>query len=257
MITLSHSPTLFQCGFVVRNIEVMKPWRFSSGWSSSPIISELPLQSPHLSVSFSSIPPPREREKESEREKQRETGRLDRNQLVSLSLCNGRLNENSTLISQPFHYVWHLHLCPIDLFRLLIGITLWMTSSGSGWRLLDFSCFAEEKHNDSLQSHDENIRLRESSNKCHGLRQTGRQARRQRERDIAACCGCTQITQPPTHSLASPTQKHKHTHTRRLPPPSPHSISHTHAHRHGPVHANTHTHTADWKSWFIGCKMLI
>lgn len=105
-----------------------------------------------------------------------------------------------------------------------------MTSSGSGWRLLDFSCF-EEKHNDSLQSHDENIRLRESSNKCHGLRQTGRQARRQRERDKAACCGCTQIMQPPTHSLASPTQKHKHTHTRRIPPPPPpkppFNLSHT------------------------------
>lgn len=143
--------------------------------------------------------------------------------------------------------MWHLHLwalSPIDLFRLLIGITLRMTSSGSGWRLLDFSCFAEEKHNDSLQSHDENIRLRESSNKCHGLRQTRRQARRQRERDIAACCGCTQITQPPTHSLASPTQKHKHTHiqAQSLPPPSPHSVSHIMHTDMGPC-TQTHTHS--------------
>lgn len=72
MITLSHSPRFFQCGFVVRNVEVMKPWRFSSGWSSSPIISELPLQSPHLSVSFSCISPPREREKERARNRERE-----------------------------------------------------------------------------------------------------------------------------------------------------------------------------------------
>lgn len=117
-----------------------------------------------------------------------------------------------------------------------------MTSSGSGWRLLDFSCFAEEKHNDSLQSHDENIRLRESSNKCHGLRQTGRQARRQRERDIAACCGCTQITQPPTHSLASPTQKHTHTQTQSLPPKPP-IQSLTHVHRDTGPCTQTHTHS--------------
>lgn len=105
------------------------------------------------------------------------------------SLCYSRLIENSTLISRPFRNVSCLRFwvfCWIYLFRLLIGVTLWMTSFGSGCRF-DFSCFAEgRKHSryDSLKCHDQNIRLRESSNKCHGQRQTGRQTWRQRERDI-------------------------------------------------------------------------
>lgn len=118
---------------------------------SSIIISDLYLLPPRLSSPFSFILLPTEK-------------RLDRDRLVSLSLCNSRLIENSSLISRPFHYGWHLHLWALSrsyLSRLLIGITLWVTSSGSGCRF-DFAWFAEEKkHNgyNSLQCHDQNIRL--------------------------------------------------------------------------------------------------
>lgn len=152
--------------------------------------------------------------------------RLGRDQLVRLSLCNSRLIENSSLISRPFHYERHLHswgLSLIYLFRLLIGITLWMTSSGSHYSL-DFSCFADENGNDLPQRPDRNIRLRESSNKCHGQRQTGRQTWRQRENYRFLLRMRTHNSNTPTqlctHKQSPPRLSHMHmcarTHTQQI-----------------------------------------